>query len=114
MVQSFLRHKNQFWLCVALGLGFALRAYALGAQSFWNDEGNSVALAPLSLEAIANAAAHDIHPPLYYFLLHFWIPFTGNTEYAIRFLSVVAGVLVVAVTFRFAYLFFDEEVAIVA
>jgi mannosyltransferase len=114
MVQSFLRHKNQFWLFVALALGFALRVYALGAQSLWNDEGNSVALAPLSLEAIANAAAHDIHPPLYYFLLHFWVPLAGNTEYAIRFLSVIAGLLVVAVTFRFAYLFFDEEIAIVA
>ncbi len=95
-------------------VAFALRVYALGAQSLWNDEGNSVALAPLSLEAIANAAAHDIHPPLYYFLLHFWMPLAGNSEYAIRFLSVVAGVLVVAVTFRFAYVFFDEEVAIIA
>ena len=114
MIQSFLKHKNQFWLLVALALAFALRTYALGAQSLWNDEGNSVALAPLSLEAIANAAAHDIHPPLYYFLLHFWAPLVGNTEYAVRFLSVIAGVLVVAVTFRFAYLFFDEEVAIIA
>ncbi|HEX7587110.1 MAG TPA: glycosyltransferase family 39 protein, partial [Anaerolineae bacterium] len=114
MIQSFLKHKNQFWLLVAMFLGFALRTYSLGGQSLWNDEGNSVALAPLSLEAISNAAARDIHPPLYYFLLHFWLPFAGNTEYALRFLSVIAGVLVVAVTFRFAYLFFDEEIAIIA
>ncbi len=94
MIQSILKHKNQFWLFVAIAVAFALRVYALGAPSLWNDEGTSVALAPLSLEAIANSAAHDIHPPLYYFLLHFWLPFVGNTEYAIRFLSVIAGVLI--------------------
>ncbi len=106
--------RNYFWLLAIIAVAFALRVYALGAQSLWNDEGNSVALAPLSLAAIADAAARDIHPPLYYFLLHFWMPLVGNSEYAIRFLSVIAGVLVVAVTFRFAYVFFDKEVAIIA
>lgn len=42
MIDKILKQKNQFWLLVA----FALRVYALGAQSLWNDEGNSVALAP--------------------------------------------------------------------
>jgi len=113
-----LKHKNPFWLFVALfvalAVAFALRVYLLSAQSLWNDEGISVALAPLSLDAITNAAAHDIHPPLYYYLLHFWMPFAGNTEYAIRFLSVIAGVLTVAVTFRLASTFFGNRVAIVA
>ncbi|MDE3089331.1 MAG: glycosyltransferase family 39 protein, partial [Chloroflexota bacterium] len=109
-----LKHRNQFWLLAAMLVAFALRVYALGAQSLWNDEGNSVALAPLSLEAIANSAAHDIHPPLYYFLLHFWMPFIGNSEYAVRFLSVIAGVATVALVSRVAYSVFDGRVAIVA
>lgn len=114
-VTSFiLRYKNQFWLLVSLTAAFALRAYRLDAQSLWNDEGTSVALAPLSLSAIVDAAAKDIHPPLYYFLLHFWIPFGGVSEFAVRFLSVLAGVLVVALTFRLARLFFDREIAIIA
>ncbi len=66
-----LKHKNQFWLLVAMLVAFALRVYALSAQSLWNDEGTSVALSQLSLEAITNGAARDIHPPLYYYLLHF-------------------------------------------
>jgi len=109
-----LNYKNHFWLLVALAVAFALRVYALGAQSLWNDEGNSVALASLSLEAIANSAARDIHPPLYYFLLHFWVLLAGQTEFAVRFLSVIAGVLVVALVFRIAYSVFGEEVAIIA
>ncbi len=100
-------------------VAFALRVYALSAQSLWNDEGTSVALSSLSLQAITNGAARDIHPPLYYYLLHFWMPLVGNPsagsgEYAVRFLSVIAGVLTVAVTFRIAYEFFDKELAIIA
>ncbi len=106
--------KNRFWLAVALLVALALRVYLLSAQSLWNDEGTSIALASRSLEAIINGAAQDIHPPLYYFLLHFWMPLEGQTEYAIRFLSVIAGTLLVAFTFRLARFFFDEEVALIA
>ncbi len=106
--------KNRFWLAVALLVAFALRVYLLSAQSLWNDEGTSIALAARSIEAILNGAAQDIHPPLYYFLLHFWMPLAGQTEWATRFLSVIAGTLIVALTFRLAYFFFDEEVALIA
>ena len=114
MINTILKHKNQFWLLVALLLAFALRVYALGAQSLWNDEGTSVALSSLSIEAIINGAARDIHPPLYYLLLHFWMPLAGNTEYAVRFLSVIAGVLTVALVFRVSCSVFDERVATLA
>ncbi len=114
MTAFILKHKNHFWLLVAILVAFGLRVHALGAQSLWNDEGTSVALSALSLEAITNGAARDIHPPLYYYLLHFWLPITGNTEYAIRFMSVIAGVVTVAFVFRIAYSAFDVEIAILA
>ena len=103
--------KYNHWSLMVILLAFALRVDALAAQSLWNDEGTSVALASLSIEAIIHGAARDIHPPLYYLLLHFWMPFAGNTEYAIRFLSVIAGVVIIALVFRIAYFVFDERVA---
>ncbi len=106
--------KHNHWALIAILLAFALRVYALDAQSLWNDEGTSVALASLSVEAIINGAARDIHPPLYYLLLHFWMPFVGVTEYAIRFLSVIAGVVIIALVFRIAYFVLDERVATLA
>lgn len=109
-----LKHKNQFWLRVSLAIAFALRVYLLNAQSLWNDEGTSIALASRSLEAIIVGAAKDIHPPLYYFLLHLWMPLAGQSEFAVRFLSVIAGTLIVALTFAIARMFFDEEAAIIA
>jgi len=108
------KYKNYFWLLVALLVAFALRVVFLDAQSLWNDEGTSVALSALSLEAIVNGAARDIHPPLYYILLRFWMPFVGTTEFAVRFLSVIAGVLIVPVTYRVARAFFDDEIAVIA
>ena len=40
--------KNRFWLATALLVAFALRVYRLDAQSLWNDEGTSIALASLT------------------------------------------------------------------
>lgn len=111
---AWLSTKNRIWLGIALAVGFLVRVNQLGAQSLWNDEGTSAALARLSLPAIVNAAAQDIHPPLYYILLHFWVMLAGTSEFALRFLSVIAGVVLIALTFRLARQFFDEDVALIA
>lgn len=111
---KWLSRKNRIWVLIALAVAFFVRVNALAAQSLWNDEGTSVALAQTSIPAIINAAARDIHPPLYYFLLHVWIQGAGISEFAVRFLSVIAGVLVVALMFRIAREFFDQDVAVIA
>lgn len=97
-----------------LALAFFTRVNALAAQSLWNDEGTSIALAQTSVNAIINAAARDIHPPLYYLWLSGWIQVAGISEFAVRFMSVLAGVLIVAVTFRIAREFFNRNVAVIA
>lgn len=106
--------KNRIWLFVSLWTALALRLNRLDGQSLWNDEGTSIALSALNLDAIARGAAHDIHPPLYYILLHFWMGLAGQSEFAVRFLSVLAGVGIVALTFRLARAWFDEEVGLIA
>lgn len=79
-------------------LAFGLRAVRLGYQSLWYDEGSSVYLARQGLAAIARGAAADIHPPLYYYLLHCWALGSGYGEFGIRMLSVALGTLLAAVT----------------
>jgi mannosyltransferase len=80
-------------------LAFYLRFHLLGAQSLWNDEGNSYVQATRSFVDIAANAARDIHPPGYYWLLAIWRFFTGDTEFALRSLSAYASVLSVAFTY---------------
>jgi len=80
------RRNARQWagLAILLVLAAALRFYRLDAQSLWNDEGTSVALAQRDLATIARHASYDIHPPLYYYLLHGWISVAGTSEAAVR------------------------------
>ncbi|MBN8639957.1 MAG: glycosyltransferase family 39 protein, partial [Anaerolineae bacterium] len=80
-------------------LAAALRFYNLGAQSFWNDEGNSYVQATRSFAAIAANAARDIHPPGYYWLLAIWRVLVGESEFALRALSAFASVISVALAY---------------
>jgi mannosyltransferase len=76
-------------------LAFALRFYRLDGQSLWADEGNSLVQAGRSLMEITANTALDIHPPFYYYLLHFWVQVLGQSEFALRSLSAMSGVLLV-------------------
>jgi 4-amino-4-deoxy-L-arabinose transferase-like glycosyltransferase len=107
-------------LFIRIGLGLTLllatglRFYRLAGQSLWSDEGNSVALAQAGLGEIAARTAWDIHPPLYYWLLHSWIRIFGQSEVAVRSLSAVVGVLLVAVVYRLGARFFSKRVGLLA
>ncbi len=86
-------------LVAILLLALGLRLYRIDAQSLWNDEGTSVALAQRDLATIARDAAADIHPPLYYWLLHGWIKLVGTNETGVRSLSALLGVGLVALIY---------------
>lgn len=81
-------------------MGFVLRLYRLGANSLWYDETVSVVLAQSELAELIRHTAGDIHPPLYYVLLHFWGRVAGWSEFAMAFVSLWFGVLLVAVVWR--------------
>jgi len=82
-------------IAFALLLAAFLRFYQLDGTSLWNDEGNSWAMLARSYGDIAAAAAADIHPPGYYWLLKTWSLLFGVSAWAMRSLSAVLGVLLV-------------------
>ncbi|MBI2907361.1 MAG: glycosyltransferase family 39 protein [Chloroflexi bacterium] len=79
-------------LVASLG-AFFLRVVGLADLSMWGDSAYSVYTANLDLGRILTERIYDGHPPLYYYLLHFWTAFAGNSELATRFLSSFWGVL---------------------
>ncbi|MBM4429994.1 MAG: hypothetical protein FJ026_06530, partial [Chloroflexi bacterium] len=101
-------------LFLVLWLALGLRLYRIQVPSLWNDEGTSVALASRDLAAITQGAANDIHPPLYYYLLHFWIKAFGNSELAVRALSAFLGTLLVLLTFAFGHSVAGYRVGLIA
>lgn len=97
-----LKLPQRFWLVLVLLGAFAYRVYRLGAESLWYDETVSLYLARLDLAALTQHTAGDIHPPFYYYLLHSWGLAAGWSEFSAAFLSVLFGILLIALVYRAA------------
>ncbi len=77
-------------MLAAIGLlGLGLRLIQLDFQPLWWDEGYSVWFAAHSLPQMLRLTAVDIHPPLYYWLLHGWAHLMGWQPASLRLFSVL-------------------------
>jgi len=101
-------------LLALLLLASFLRFYRLDAQSLWNDEGNSARIAERPVDLILEGAEGDIHPPGYYLLLHAWRAAVGHSEFALRSLSVAAGLALVIFTYLLGRHLFDNTTGLIA
>ncbi|MCZ7542879.1 MAG: glycosyltransferase family 39 protein [Anaerolineae bacterium] len=99
-------------MVAVLLLAAFLRFHDLDAQSFWNDEGNSARIIERTPALIVEAAAGDIHPPLYYLLLAGWRLPAGFSAFALRSFSVMCGLFTVALTFALGRRLFDRTVGV--
>ncbi len=95
-----MKHFLKIAPYLILLVGFALRLYRLGANSLWYDETVSLYLAQSDLAELIRHTAGDIHPPLYYIVLHFWGRIAGWSEFAMAFVSLWFGVLLIALAYR--------------
>jgi 4-amino-4-deoxy-L-arabinose transferase-like glycosyltransferase len=86
-------------LAAAVALGAALRWHHLGWENLWLDEAYSVDLARRAIDLILREGWTDIHPPLYYLTLHYWIPLGGTSEAGARLLSAIFDVGTIAATY---------------
>ncbi len=99
------------WVFLILGiilLSFGLRLYHLDTFSFWTDEGLTPLRSGYSIpEILSNTitiqagSGQDTHPPLYYLIIHFSRKLWGETDFAYRFPSVLAGILLVPLVYQF-------------
>src|SRR5579871_2629843 len=80
-------------------LGFALRVYALPDKAVWWDEAWSIWTAQQSFTQTTLLIADDVHPPLYEWALHAWVRINGISEFAVRYLSVLCGLMAVAAVY---------------
>ena len=106
--------RNSHVLFLLLLAAFALRLYRLGVASLWYDETVSTFLARQDLVALTRHTAGDIHPPLYYYVLHFWGQVAGWSQFSFAFVSLFFGVLTIALAYRAAREWFTARVALIA
>ncbi|KQZ82730.1 hypothetical protein ASD60_09670 [Pseudomonas sp. Root562] len=73
-------------------LALLLRFHGMSVPVIWYDEAFSVLLSERSPALIWAATARDVHPPLYYVILHYWVLLFGHSVISLRGLSAVADV----------------------
>ncbi len=90
------------WLVLAGGLAVfvAIALWTISKSSIWFDEAFGAYLIHFNFFEVARYTATDVHPPVYYWLLKLWSMAFGNTELALRSMSV----LFAAVAMVFGYL----------
>lgn len=88
-LSSYIKSYNVIILLIlTVILGIILRFYGLSSQSYWSDE-----IVTLHITGgVLNLEEWGTRPPLYLLLFHFWTRFFGESEVAVRTLSIIFGV----------------------
>jgi 4-amino-4-deoxy-L-arabinose transferase-like glycosyltransferase len=53
----------------------------------------------MALPQIVQGTANNVHPPLCYVMLHYWMHVFSALEFAVRFLSVIFGVAAIPIIY---------------
>jgi mannosyltransferase len=108
--------KENYILLSLILLSFLFRIYKLNFQSPWGDELFTLinSHSNKSLGDIFNALKGDVHPPLYYYIVHFFLEIFGDTAYVARFVSILFGVGGMVVLYYLGKELFNKKVALTA
>jgi mannosyltransferase len=81
-------------LFLLLVLGSVLRFADIGTESLWVDEAYSLSFAQTDSlqELVEGIAISEGAPPGHYVLLYYWVQLFGDSEFALRMPSVLAGI----------------------
>lgn len=94
---------------------FSLRLSNIGGESLWRDEVDTIrfALAPIS-ELFNNLARTGFNGPLYLLIVRIWLSIAGTNDFTLRYLSVVFGLIELAIIYAIAARLFDRATALLA
>lgn len=112
MTQQKMKIKKFLILTAIILIGFSLRLYDLNSESLWRDEVFSVNTAKQPIIEIFNI--QDTNPPLYYIILHLWINFIGDSDFTLRMLSVILGVLALFMIYKVGKQLFDDQIGLLS
>ncbi len=106
-------HSDRVVVAAFVLLALALRVPNLG-RAFWVDEGITIGISSHPLSQIPRLLRHDGSPPLFYFLLHFWMRAFGTSEPATHALPLLISLIAVPVAFWAGRELFHRRAASIA
>ena len=101
------------WLFIAVGITISaiITFWTITKSSIWFDEAFGAYMIKFNFADIARFTASDVHPPLFYWLLKIWSMLFGNTELALRSMSVLFGGISIVFGYLLANRLFSQKVA---
>ena len=92
-----------------MAVGIFLRTYNINAKEFWYDEAFTSRMVKNNFTRIIDLSSKDVHPPLYYLTTKAWTNVFGTSDFGIRSLSVLFGVLIIPATYYLVNLLTDNK-----
>ncbi|MCE1253915.1 MAG: glycosyltransferase family 39 protein [Anaerolineae bacterium] len=92
-----MKNNNRYILPGIILLAIILRCIFINSRGIQYDDAFSIFLSQQSINNIVSGTAADTMPPLYYFLLHFWM-FGGQGIWYLRLLSLIlslGGIIII-------------------
>jgi len=96
-------NHSRICLLGIIGIGLILRFWELDRLSFWYDETTSAGYADSpTWHSMFLSLQGDVHPIGYFALLRLWSELFGNTDFSLRALSAMFGVLAIPLMLKVA------------
>jgi len=120
MFKKFLTRKTKIlnfeiadWVILVAGIivFVAISLWTITKPSIWFDEAFSAYLVNFNFLEIAKFTASDVHPPFYYWLLKIWVMFFGNSELALRSMSLLFASISIIFSYLLAIKLFNKKAA---
>lgn len=107
-------NKTVIVLLLILILGFFLRLYHLGYRSLMWPELCTAGRIDYTLVQTVKNLFGTRQTPLYYIMMNSWVKFFGNSEFSLRFPSLIFSVLSIIFIFKLAKELFNEKVGLIS
>lgn len=111
-LKSFPKAALPLMMICLCGLG--LRLFQIAQESISLDEATSLNIARMSLKDLnLHLLNKDVHPPLYFILLHFWQKADQGITF-LRLFSVLIGLLTIPSVYFLGKVLFDRSTGLIA
>lgn len=111
--QLLKNNKQKIIVFLIFIIGIILRILLIGSREIAYDDAFSYFLARNSLQDIITGTATDTMPPLYYFLLHFWMKISEKLWF-LRLLNISINLITAWLVFALTKELFNPSSAIIA